>query len=96
MQNLLSFQSVGGVIVFLLFAVIFIIVHVVKLARLGWLLQGKEKPREQAPVPQAKPQEKEKTDDSQKPQPIYYIVERKKRPPKRNYHYDEPKSIRFE
>ena len=96
MHSLLSYQTVGGLTVFFLFCLLFLVVHVVKLARLGWLLQKKEHSAPKQPETEQKPTEKEKTDGAKKPQPIYYIVERKKRPPKRAYHYEEPKSIRFE
>lgn len=100
MHTILSVQAVGGITVFFLFCIIFIIVHVMKLARLGWLVQENKTENKKTTQPQPQPQpqhtEKEKTDQAKQPQSIYYIVERKKRSPKRTYQYEEPKPIRFE
>jgi hypothetical protein len=63
---------------FLLFICCFVFVHIIKLAAIG--LKSLKKPKEsKEPKPQSKPQ------------PVYYIVEKKRA--KRSY--SEPKEIEF-
>ena len=80
----LGFLAVG-----LLFGLCFLAVHAVKLAKIGW----KNHPYS----PQKKQETEQKTSaheqTSQAQEPIYYIVERKKKRAKQTY--SEPKEFRF-
>lgn len=83
MNNLLSVFPVGALSLILLFALCFLLIHTIKLIRLGWQTQrkqppAKEKAEEKAPAPTQ--------------EPIYYIVERKRRT---KSSYGEPKRINF-
>ncbi len=76
-----------------LFGFCFFTVHLVRLARIGQRhLRQVQKPPEQKPPVKAE-KEKEKT-PAQEParEPIYYIVERKR---KSKSSFSEPKEIRF-
>lgn len=91
--NLLTTAGATGFLWFLLlFVFTFGLVHIAKLVSLGWKQtqtkpqpnknenkEQKQKPEEKAP---AKPQE-----------PIYYVIERKRKKPKTSY--TEPKQITF-
>ena len=90
--NLLTTAGIKGCIwFFLLFILTFGLVHIAKLIRLGWEhtqitpqtskneTKEQNKPQEKAP---AKPQE-----------PIYYVIERKRKKPKATY--TDPKQISF-
>ncbi len=85
---LLSLQALGGLWLILLFGFCFLGVHIAKLAKLGWSQSKKTPP----PKPEAK-QEPPKEKQAPKAEPVYYIVERKKRPPKNTY--GEPKPFQF-
>ena len=73
----------GGFFVLLLFGVCFALTHFTKLALLGW--------KNNRPAPP--PPEKEKAPTITPPEPVYYIVERKKSRAKAQY--SAPKEIRF-
>ncbi len=78
---LLSVQGRGAIYAVLLFLICVIIVHGVKLAKIGYRTLGKKLPPEPPPE-QEKP-----------PEPVYYIVEKKKKRSKNEY--SEPKRIKF-
>ena len=85
---LLSLPVKGLIWLLLLFAVCFVGIHLVILARLGWEYQ------KSATTPNLeKPKEEEKKAPAEKPEPIYYIVERKTKRAKPNY--GPPKQINF-
>lgn len=73
----------GGFFLILLFSFCFLCVHVIV-----YLL-----PKKQSKAPPAEP-EKEKAPPATQTEPIYYIVERKKRRVKPQY--SEPKEIKFQ
>ena len=85
--RLLAASAVGGAFCLLfLFALVFVCVHILKCAKIGWR-KGKKKSidtaqentaKEKAPAP---------------PEPIYYIVEKKRTRTKPKY--GTPKEIRF-
>lgn len=79
---LLSVQARGGLWCLFLLIVCAIVVHGVKLAKIGYRTLGKKLP----PEP---PKPKEKA-----PEPVYFLVERKKKRPKKEY--SEPKQITFQ
>ena len=74
-------QGLGALYIVLLFVLCFIIIHGIKLAILGWRTFGKKLPPE-------KPKVTEK-----KAEPVYFIVEKKKKRAKAEY--SEPKRIQF-
>lgn len=85
-MNLLS-SATGGALTVLIFLFCFSAVAFVKLAWLGFFS-----------INVRKSDEKEKTENKNEPEvknsePVYYIVERKKKIPKKNY--SEPKKISF-
>ena len=80
-MNLLSVQGQGALYAAALFLVCIVIVHAIKLARVGWRTLGKKLP------PNPPPKEKEEAE------PVYFLVERKKKRPKKEY--SEPKRIKF-
>lgn len=85
MNTLLSVFGAGFVSLIGLFALCFFLVHTARLARIGW--ESQKKP------PQGKPEEEKPAPVEEKPQePIYYIVEKKRRV---KTGYSEPKQIRF-
>lgn len=73
---------IGILYLFLTFVVCFILVHLIKLAYIG-LLSTRKKPEP--------PKEKD-TPSPPKPEPVYYIVEKKR---SRKSSYSEPKEIKF-
>jgi uncharacterized protein (DUF58 family) len=85
----------GGVFsILLLFVLCFLLVHTVRLARLGlkYHAEGEEADDEEKSE-EKKTEKQEKQAPAENPQePIYYIVERKKRT---RASYSEPKQIRF-
>lgn len=81
-MTLLSAQANGFWWTLLLYLLCFIIVHAIKLAAVGYRTIGKHLP----PEP---PKEPQKT-----PEPVYFLVERKKKRPKKDY--SEPKQINFQ
>lgn len=89
MNDLLTNPFVGGFFLLILFVCCFFLVHVFLLIKIGWNYQTGDKtkkPTQENEKPAEKPEQKP-------PQPVYYIVERKKKKPK-NY-YTEPKEFRF-
>ena len=95
LHNLLIALGFQGLLwTFLLILLCFGGVYVVGLARLGW-----EYKTEQAKTPAPPPKSIEKTKEEKKApaeksqEPIYYIVEKKKRRPKTDY--GEPKPFQF-
>ena len=87
--NLLLPRGVVGIFwSILLFALCFFGVHIAKLARLGQLYRTK---KTEKPTPP--PAEPEKKAPAPTQEPVYYIVERKKKRAKAQY--GEPKEIRF-
>ena len=77
----------GFFISLLLFAVCFLSVHLFKLARYGWEEVQEEPQKETQPE---KPQEKAPAKEQE---PIYYVIERKRKKPKTTY--SEPRQITF-
>lgn len=85
MNAILSIFPVGTLSLIFLFCACFLIIHIIKLIKIGWLAQGKmenneKKEEEKAPAP--KPAQ----------EPVYYIVERKRRA---KSSFSEPKRIHF-
>ena len=84
MNLLLSIFPIGAFSLLVLFGVCFLLIHIVKLIKIGWLAQKKNAPEQK---------EEEKTPaPSSAQEPVYYIVERKRRT---KSSYGEPKRIRF-
>ena len=81
LMNLLSVQGTGAALTIALFLFSLFIVHAIKLAKIGWRTLFKKLP----------PQEPKKPEP--KPEPVYFIVERKKKKAKTDY--SEPKRIQF-
>ncbi|MGN0823177.1 MAG: hypothetical protein ACI4NG_05330 [Candidatus Gallimonas sp.] len=81
-MNLLSVQSRGAVWLILLFLLCVILVHGVKLARIGHRTLRKKLPPEPP-----KPTE-------EKREPVYYLVERKKK--RAQSQYASPREIKFQ
>jgi hypothetical protein len=91
--NLLLPRGVIGIFwSILLFALCFFGVHIAKLAHLGQLYR-KNPPPEKDDKPTSPPAEPEKKAPAPAQEPVYYIVERKKKRAKPQY--GEPKEIRF-
>ena len=76
---------IGLLYLFLTFIICFILVHLIKLAYIGFLSSRKSKKPE--PPPEPKPEKPQP-----KPEPVYYIVEKKRA---RKSTYSEPKEIKF-
>ena len=84
MASYMPFALIKGILfVILLFLFCFALTHFAKLALLGWT--------NNRPAPT--PKEKEKAPEVKPPEPVYYIVERKKTRAKSQY--STPKEIRF-
>lgn len=81
----------GCVWLILLFFFTFTLVHLTKLVRLGWerTLVKPQPPAEQKPQ---KPKTEEKA-PAKTQEPIYYVIERKRKKPKTAY--GEPRQITF-
>lgn len=75
---------IGILYLFLTFVVCFILVHLIKLAYIGLLSTRKK--------PQPPPQTEEKPKTLPKPEPVYYIVEKKR---SKKTTYSDPKEIKF-
>lgn len=91
-QNLLLGLPFQGCIwLVALFFAFFIGAHVVKLAKEGWQTRRKQ---EKQVEPSPTETKKETPNPSPSQEPVYYIVEKKRRRPKRDY--GEPKPIRFQ
>lgn len=80
-MNLLSVQGNGAIAVIFLFLICIIVVHGVKLAKLGYRTLRKKLPPDPPPKPE------------KKTEPVYFIVERKKKRAKAEY--TEPREIKF-
>ncbi len=81
-MNLLSVQGQGAVYAVILFFICIVIVHGMKLAKIGYRSLHKKLPPEPPPKPE------------KKPEPVYYIVERKQKK-RTKTEYSEPKQIKF-
>ena len=93
MNTLLSANLLGMVWLTLLFLLCFALVHTVKLIRFGQkYCKAQNAKSTPAPTPQQQTSAQEKTTPTPSGEPIYYIVERKKRPKST---YTEPKRIDF-
>lgn len=93
MNALLSTNLWGMAWLALLFLLCFALVHTVKLVRLGQkYCKTQNAKNAPAPAPQKENTAQEKTTPTPSGEPIYYIVERKKRPKST---YTEPKRIHF-
>ncbi len=92
MNTFLFTHATQGVFsILLLFAVCFIGVHLARLVAFGWEYHNQtEQPPEKSPEKSPEKKAPEKTSQ----EPVYYIVERKRRKPKTSY--SEPKEIRFQ
>ena len=86
MNTLLISFGAGAFALVLIFSLCFLAVHIVKLIKLGWQTQY---PAEQANEPKKEDEPKPKESE---PQPVYYIVERKRRA---KTTFSEPKRIDF-
>ena len=93
MYTLLSIYGTGAGALILSFILCFFFVHLARLVRLGWQAQKHSNQTNTKPS-NDKPTEKPKEKQSEKtaPEPVYYIVERKRRV---KSGYSEPKQIRF-
>ncbi len=83
-MNLLSVQGTGAIAVIVLFFICLVIVHVTKLALLGYRAARRKK---------APPEPQPTTPPEPAAEPIYYIVEKKKKRVKSEY--SDPKRISF-
>ncbi len=81
-MQLLSIQAFGILYTVILFLLCLFIVHAVRLAVIGYK-SVKNKPAEKKPA----------AAQEQQGEPVYYIVERKKKRPKSEY--SDPKRIQF-
>ena len=88
MNTLLSVYGAGSIALAVLFLLCFALVHLARLVRFGWNAQKKPK----AQPPQIEPKKEPPPEKATAPEPVYYIVERKKRT---KSNYSEPKQIRF-
>lgn len=79
-MELLSVQSRGALFTVCIFLIAVILVHITKLALIGWRAYKKREPKKQ----EAKPEE---------PEPVYYLVEKKK---KTSPQYKKPKKFKFQ
>ena len=80
-MNLLSVQGTGAALTVALLLFCILVVHAVKLAKVGWRTLFKKLPPEEPKKPEPKPE------------PVYFIVERKKKKVKSDY--SRPKQIQF-
>jgi len=88
MNTLLASSIIGVVWLALLFVLCFICVHVLRLAKLGQQYRKAENKEKTTPTPL----QEIKSPPATASEPIYYIVERKKRV---ESGFSEPKQIRF-
>ncbi len=83
-MNLLSIQGQGALYALLILFICAVLVYGFRLALIGWRTMHKK-------LPPQKPRKKTNT-----PEPVYYIVEKKKRKAtKTKTEYSEPKRIKF-
>lgn len=89
MQTFLVVTSpiVGCISLVVVFALCFVSVHLLRLARLGRIYQ-----KQQKQAVQMKTDEKQNSPDKKPEEPIYYIVERKR---KVKSNFSTPKQIHF-
>lgn len=80
-MNLLSVQGTGAALTLAILLLCVLLVHAVKLAKVGWRTLFKKLPPEEPKKPEPKPE------------PVYFIVERKKKRSKSDY--SSPKQIQF-
>ena len=90
MNTLLVSSGLGIVWLVLLFALCFGAVHIAKLAKYGQEYRKQNQNKTQAEAPPPEPNKKAPPPDTR--EPIYYIVERKR---KTISSFSEPKEIRF-
>ncbi len=81
---LLSIQSQGAIYTVILFVLCAVFVHAFRLAKIGYKSMKKRPSDKKEPKSSA---------HAEKPEPVYYIVERKKKRPKAEY--SDPKRISF-
>lgn len=83
-MNILSVQGTGAILTLALLLLVVLLVHAVKLAKVGWRTLFKKLPPE------------EPTRSAPKPEPVYFLVERKKKRTKKpKSELSEPKQIEF-
>ena len=90
---LLPLGIAGGIWAAVFFAVFFLCVHLSKLVKKGWLAGKNEKSASKKQEPKKEEKPKEKPPETTAPEPVYYIVERKKKRTKSSY--GEPKEFKF-
>jgi hypothetical protein len=90
MNSLLSVSALGFLWLSLLFLLCFSLVHLVRLAKFGRVYQKQQQTKKTEPPP--KPPETKTPPKPQSGEPIYYIVERKRRA---KTSFSEPKPIQF-
>ena len=92
---LLSAFPGGAFWLLFLFFVCFFGIHIVRLAKIGWQYRkGAPKPAPKAEEkPRPAPQPQAPQTPQAPPEPVYYIVERKRKRPRETY--STPREIRF-
>jgi hypothetical protein len=91
---LLSTGARGALLSIFVFCLCFFCVHVAILAKRGWKLSFiKNRIKKEKPPIKAEKTTKTPPEPQKQPEPVYYIVERKKKRAKSSY--SEPKEIRF-
>lgn len=92
---LLSAFPSGAFWLLFLFFVCFFGIHIVRLAKIGWQYRkGAPKPAPKAEEkPRPAPQPQAPQTPQAPPEPVYYIVERKRKRPRETY--STPREIRF-
>ena len=100
MNTLLTTPLFGGFLLLILFACCFLLVHFILLIKIGWkyhtenaVQNAKKQPIEKNEKPSEKPRENTPQATPNAPQPVYYIVEKKRK--KTKSYYSEPKEFRF-
>ena len=78
-------EAIGLLYLFILFGACLAVIYIVKMAWIGFKSSRKQRPEKNEPP-------KEQPKEAPKPQPVYYIVE-KKRSKKANY--SAPREIKF-
>ena len=96
MNTLLSIYGAGVASLIVLFILCFFFVHLARLVRIGWHAQKRanttKAPQTAQPTQKAQSDKTTGTKSPPATEPIYYIVERKRRV---KSGYSEPKQIRF-
>lgn len=85
--------AMGAIWLSLLFTFCFLGVHIAQLAKIGWKHLSAPSAEPNKPQNQPAAPDKKAPAPQTAQEPVYYIVERKKKRPKTNY--GEPKPIRF-